>query len=83
MACAFAATEAALHTGSGSALTTQAALGWGFASLIPAALIAIPGHERKLIGSFRTQTAAWMRINRDELVAAHKLRPTSPFTRPK
>jgi hypothetical protein len=82
MACAFAATEAALRTGPGSALTTQAALGWGFASLIPAALIATRGHERKLIGSFRTQTT-WMRMNRDDLVAAHKLRPTSPLTRPK
>jgi hypothetical protein len=76
-ACAFAAVEAALRIGPASAVDTQWALAWGAASLIPALLIATRGHERKLIGSFRTQTS-WMRMNRTALIFAHSLDAAPP-----
>jgi hypothetical protein len=73
-ACAFAAAAAAVRVGPASAMGVPAALSWGAASLVPALLIATRGHERKLIGSFRTQTT-WMRINRSALMIAHDLAP--------
>lgn len=81
-ASALAAVEAALKVGSKSPLSTGWGLAWAAASVLPALLMAARGHEKKLIGSYRTQTA-WMKLNRDALFAAYKLSLNrSPRTRP-
>jgi hypothetical protein len=76
---AFGCIEAGLRVSPTSTLDTRTAFAWSVASLIPALLILSRGHERKLNGSFKAQTT-WMRVNRDALVRAYKLRPISRLT---
>lgn len=71
-AAALASAAAAVSATDGSPLGTAPAALWGALSLLPSLLMSTRGHEKKLIGSFRTQTT-WMRVNKRELIREYKL----------
>ena len=71
---ALACIECALRVGRSSPLDTSTALAWVVLALLVGVLVGSCGHERKLVGSYQTQTY-WMRNNRATLIAAHNLGP--------
>ena len=78
VAASLACIEAARAVDAKSTLDSGIAFGWGAATLVPAVLMAVRGHERKLNGSFNAQTT-WMRLNKEALIAKYKLRACSPL----
>jgi hypothetical protein len=56
--------------------TTTAAV-WSLLTLVPTVLMADPGHERVLVGSFQTHLA-WLQNHQDEIIEAHRLRGRWP-----
>jgi hypothetical protein len=62
---------------SSSTFDTTTAAVWALLTLVPAILMADPGHDRMLVGSFQTHLA-WLRNHRDEIIEAHHLRGRWP-----
>jgi hypothetical protein len=72
IASVIAVVEACLRISKHGTMNAATATAWGCVSLVVGVMIATRGHERKLVGSFKSQTT-WMKLNKEKLLKEHGL----------